>query len=145
MVFGYFFFFKQKPAYEMRISDWSSDVCSSDLALSGARDARLSCHDDRSRTDILGQGPPACSGRHRLSLGKRGSIAFHRRNAWQAFRLARLDWHRQIDRERADPSPDLRNGARRTSRDASTDRRSDENTSELQSPMRISYAVLCSK
>src|SRR3546814_8719465 len=27
----YLFFFKQKTAYEMRISDWSSDVCSSDL------------------------------------------------------------------------------------------------------------------
>src|SRR3546814_20344630 len=27
----FFFFFKQKTAYEMRISDWSSDVCSSDL------------------------------------------------------------------------------------------------------------------
>src|SRR3546814_8775841 len=32
MMFGVFvFFFKQKTAYEMRISDWSSDVCSSDL------------------------------------------------------------------------------------------------------------------
>src|SRR3546814_5874964 len=30
-----FFFFKQKTAYEMRISDWSSDVCSSDLARDG--------------------------------------------------------------------------------------------------------------
>src|SRR3546814_10462038 len=30
-VFCIFFFFKQKTAYEMRISDWSSDVCSSDL------------------------------------------------------------------------------------------------------------------
>src|SRR3546814_4448807 len=30
-VFFIFFFFKQKTAYEMRISDWSSDVCSSDL------------------------------------------------------------------------------------------------------------------
>src|SRR3546814_6172662 len=29
--FYFFFFFKQKTAYEMRISDWSSDVCSSDL------------------------------------------------------------------------------------------------------------------
>src|SRR3546814_3212395 len=29
----YFFFFKQKTAYEMRISDWSSDVCSSDLGV----------------------------------------------------------------------------------------------------------------
>src|SRR3546814_2949342 len=28
---GFFFFFKQKTAYEMRISEWSSDVCSSDL------------------------------------------------------------------------------------------------------------------
>src|SRR3546814_7738252 len=30
-VYMFFFFFKQKTAYEMRISDWSSDVCSSDL------------------------------------------------------------------------------------------------------------------
>src|SRR3546814_10331688 len=30
-LFCFFFFFKQKTAYEMRISDWSSDVCSSDL------------------------------------------------------------------------------------------------------------------
>src|SRR3546814_2627779 len=30
-LFLFFFFFKQKTAYEMRISDWSSDVCSSDL------------------------------------------------------------------------------------------------------------------
>src|SRR3546814_6832548 len=34
-----FFFFKQKTAYEMRISDWSSDVCSSDL--SPRRDEQL--------------------------------------------------------------------------------------------------------
>src|SRR3546814_5139361 len=31
LVITLFFFFKQKTAYEMRISDWSSDVCSSDL------------------------------------------------------------------------------------------------------------------
>src|SRR3546814_9155724 len=31
LVFVFFFFFKQKTAYELRISDWSSDVCSSDL------------------------------------------------------------------------------------------------------------------
>src|SRR3546814_4596461 len=37
-----FFFFKQKTAYEMRISDWSSDVCSSDLRLcAGAAAAGL--------------------------------------------------------------------------------------------------------
>src|SRR3546814_14816667 len=44
-VFSVFFFFKQKTAYEMRISDWSSDVCSSDLimqiALGQAKQGRL--------------------------------------------------------------------------------------------------------
>src|SRR3546814_1176546 len=34
-------FFKQKTAYEMRISDWSSDVCSSDLRPAQARKGRL--------------------------------------------------------------------------------------------------------
>src|SRR3546814_10295024 len=57
VVFCFFFFFKQKTAYEMRISDWSSDVCSSDLcvhiygalrgrAIAGARgetSARIFC------------------------------------------------------------------------------------------------------
>src|SRR3546814_9390099 len=38
-----FFFFKQKTAYEMRISDWSSDVCSSDLV----GDWRTKKHDDQ--------------------------------------------------------------------------------------------------
>src|SRR3546814_17114323 len=37
----FFFFFKQKTAYEMRISDWSSDVCSSDLQAAGRGDARM--------------------------------------------------------------------------------------------------------
>src|SRR3546814_10640432 len=35
--YSVFFFFKQKTAYELRISDWSSDVCSSDLAVARAR------------------------------------------------------------------------------------------------------------
>src|SRR3546814_7738263 len=37
----WFFFFKQKTAYEMRISDWSSDVCSSDLEARDPRRLRL--------------------------------------------------------------------------------------------------------
>src|SRR3546814_18255441 len=37
-----FFFFKQKTAYEMRISDWSSDVCSSDLHLRSVGDPQIS-------------------------------------------------------------------------------------------------------
>src|SRR3546814_2640642 len=40
------FFFKQKTAYEMRISDWSSDVCSSDLR-EQRRLARTGCAHDR--------------------------------------------------------------------------------------------------
>src|SRR3546814_15896689 len=42
MLLCYFFFFKQKTAYEMRISDWSSDVCSSDLWRTGGSASRMS-------------------------------------------------------------------------------------------------------
>src|SRR3546814_5078532 len=60
----FFFFFKQKPEYEMRISDWSSDVCSSDLAslqLSGLQQA-IEQQIERGRANIafLGEiGEPA--------------------------------------------------------------------------------------
>src|SRR3546814_632264 len=37
------FFFKQKTAYEMRISDWSSDVCSSDLQAAGQQGCHPQC------------------------------------------------------------------------------------------------------
>src|SRR3546814_3315334 len=37
----YVFFFKQKTAYEMRISDWSSDVCSSDLELTKEKKTKI--------------------------------------------------------------------------------------------------------
>src|SRR3546814_2532551 len=39
--FSGFFFFKQKTAYEMRISDWSSDVCSSDLTFQKSFSIRM--------------------------------------------------------------------------------------------------------
>src|SRR3546814_3483688 len=45
------FFFKQKTAYELRISDWSSDVCSSDLAGSGAG---AGCADESSVVSVVG-------------------------------------------------------------------------------------------
>src|SRR3546814_3858868 len=61
-----FFFFKQKTAYEMRISDWSSDVCSSDLLerertaseQAGARKAMVGSGDrsERIRTYNFPQG-----------------------------------------------------------------------------------------
>src|SRR3546814_1030540 len=55
----FFFFFKQKTAYEMRISDWSSDVCSSDLiaigGLSGTGKSTLA----RTLGDAVGRPPGA--------------------------------------------------------------------------------------
>src|SRR3546814_7498255 len=47
-----FFFFKQKTAYEMRISDWSSDVCSSDLSWSSAIISR-GAEARRTRADVV--------------------------------------------------------------------------------------------
>src|SRR3546814_9132780 len=56
MLIRMFFFFKQKTAYEMRISDWSSDVCSSDLGNHVAPADRhlLEAQDPAHRVDIAG-------------------------------------------------------------------------------------------
>src|SRR3546814_1457540 len=56
-LFLFFFFFKQKTAYEMRISDWSSDVCSSDLSGLAARRARHRPRNRRLRgsLEVVGQ------------------------------------------------------------------------------------------
>src|SRR3546814_4191944 len=65
------FFFKQKTAYEMRISDWSSDVCSSDLAQGRlGRDAAVGAEPasrtrNGGRTRDLGQRRTAAGGRRR--------------------------------------------------------------------------------
>src|SRR3546814_6644124 len=54
MIFLLFFFFKQKTAYEMRISDWSSDVCSSDLAtVAEQRRDNIHIHDDVSEDEFV--------------------------------------------------------------------------------------------
>src|SRR3546814_1548536 len=52
MLCSVFFFFKQKTAYEMRISDWSSDVCSSDLAAGGDRQALRQHQDEGTQIDV---------------------------------------------------------------------------------------------
>src|SRR3546814_7143609 len=49
---SFFFFFKQKTAYEMRISDWSSDVCSSDLGAIGTRAEAILAHGDYSLSGL---------------------------------------------------------------------------------------------
>src|SRR3546814_5705698 len=116
----FFFFFKQKTAYEMRISDWSSDVCSSDLDIDlGTRDlAHLirivnvvvrqrmigrNVGDDCDVTPIVGQ-------------------AFVQDGGAVVFKYGGVD--HAIEQNLA---------------------RSEEHTSELQSLMRISYAVFCLK
>src|SRR3546814_8677953 len=52
MVMFIFFFFKQKTAYEMRISDWSSDVCSSDLIV--PRDLQTGAGSERNDVALAG-------------------------------------------------------------------------------------------
>src|SRR3546814_6574210 len=107
---GFFFFFKQKTAYEMRISDWSSDVCSSDLALN-----RLAFQRMDKDSNIVLIGP---MGAGKSALGRR--IASH-------FGLHFVDTDALIEQR------------------TGTSIRSEEHTSELQSLMRISYAVFCLK
>src|SRR3546814_7756876 len=60
LAFLLFFFFKQKTAYEMRISDWSSDVCSSDLAGDHGEDQHLDARGYDMPEHTLGheRGPP---------------------------------------------------------------------------------------
>src|SRR3546814_7529702 len=64
------FFFKQKTAYELRISDWSSDVCSSDLGRAAPGAHRLRPHDRRWRGRVGGAwrrpGGPAQADAERL-------------------------------------------------------------------------------
>src|SRR3546814_10808263 len=75
----FFFFFKQKTAYEMRISDWSSDVCSSDLKHHGTAGA-LNVEVGGSRRPRAGQARAASrgtSGRH--CNGRSGGTADDRR------------------------------------------------------------------
>src|SRR3546814_6842074 len=64
-----FFFFKQKTAYEMRISDWSSDVCSSDLEQlgPGRRAGHLAAGADSAA--VLDLRPPDRRAQHQAGLG----------------------------------------------------------------------------
>src|SRR3546814_1762890 len=61
------FFFKQKTAYEMRISDWSSDVCSSDLASDDATVVLLDDHHGGPRRHAVDEVRPA---RRRVGEGR---------------------------------------------------------------------------
>src|SRR3546814_2180752 len=118
----YFFFFKQKTAYEVRISDWSSDVCSSDLVVG----QRIRRHRDDHAHLRTGN-----RSRHRPGAGAEQAPA--RNAAAPAGGAAARNARHQVDDQ-------LSRGAGRLFR-----KRSEEHTSELQSLMRISYAVFCLK
>src|SRR3546814_4071616 len=112
-----FFFCKQKTAYEMRISDWSSDVCSSDLWVGGRIETVSSCW--------------IC-----LPLRRQGSGIRRAARSGVVARRPRMDRH---------PVLHGPGGGAAVDRDAAAMLRSEEHTSELQSLMRISYAVFCLK
>src|SRR3546814_3285200 len=130
-----FFFFKQKTAYELRISDWSSDVCSSDLRL----DDILALDGVRHRLADTGVVERLLGAiEHQVHKRPVGGVELQRRV--RRDRLHRLPGHvlDQVDvarLQRRHPQVLVLVGDR--------DRKS--NTSELQSLMRISYAVFCLK
>src|SRR3546814_8629999 len=68
----YFFFFKQKTAYEMRISDWSSDVCSSDLPALAVAASLLVAVGLMFRHQLLPDNVPAI--RYATVLGEQRSV-----------------------------------------------------------------------
>src|SRR3546814_5322853 len=167
-----FFFFKQKTAYEMRISDWSSDVCSSDLVTQASHRGFPPKAPERSgafRVFIdLQQG--AAATRHRSSPHHpcKGDCAM--RNTRHAIAATALQSHVWCFSSHSLPCMEdcamrntsnaiaatallagcllgggaaLAQGGPPMGRGSAT--RSEEHTSELQSLMSISYAVFCLK
>src|SRR3546814_6244441 len=118
--FFLFFFFKQKTAYEMRISDWSSDVCSSDLVPEGRYPAK-GVAVDRHPAD---GGERQVSGHQQLAGRRRLPQQTHP----HANRLLGVVFEAVVPVGMVEPD---------------REDRSEEHTSELQSLMRISYAVFC--
>src|SRR3546814_4962235 len=120
------FFFKQKTAYEMRISDWSSDVCSSDLI--ARKDVRVG---DTVIVQRAGDVIPQVV-----------SVVVERRpkDAVPFVFPTKCPVCGQPAVREADAS-----GAEDVRRRCSGGVRSEEHTSELQSLLRISYAVFCLK
>src|SRR3546814_6169198 len=118
-----FFFFKQKTAYEMRISDWSSDVCSSDLV---CREAALSCNLSGTATRPSRKGPIGPIHNLRASASPRESFSLH------PPRYLRLCAHpvRPVARRHRQPERPFS---------------SEEHTSELPSLMRSYYSLFSLK
>src|SRR3546814_3885486 len=126
-----YLFFKQQTAYEVRISDWSSDVCSADLRPSGRAGtalARTGAATRRSRRGGVRAGGDRDRGARGIAVGTVRTGAGCRPRAGCG-----------------GVGADRRVPVRARPRDTAVDHRSEEHTSELQSLMRISYAVFCLK
>src|SRR3546814_9168082 len=121
------FFFKQKTAYEMRISDWSSDVCSSDLVGN-----RIGAGDEIATLQLPVEYAVQPVGFLDVAIDRIGD------------RLGRVAVEMVVlPRHRAQPAHLPHQPLHRI--DLLARGRSEEHTSELQSLMRISYAVFCCK
>src|SRR3546814_1518144 len=124
------FFFKHRTAYEMRISDWSSDVCSSDLLALATLGLNVSFTIVVSNWLNVTGGSNGISGIPALSLA---GIALDGERGFYWFSLAVLALLAALA------------ACVRHSHAGRSLMRSEEHTSELQSLMRISYAVFCLK
>src|SRR3546814_5451979 len=131
----WFVFFKQKTAYEMRISDWSSDVCSSDLPTPRAGEPQSRpAGPSRQRHDDRGK-----------SIGaddRKKQVGNHR---WDQHGAQRIPGKAG---EQPAPQPFGQHPQRGEGEDegpcrSCEGREIEEHTSELQSLMRISYAFFC--
>src|SRR3546814_960899 len=128
------FFFKQKTAYEMRISDWSSDVCSSDLG--DSRDKRMEAASGLQVGDLV-----YIPGHVMMVIGHDNGMPYviHDTNGGSWLGPDGTLVRGRLNGVSVTPLTPLRFNATQTYV------RSEEHTSELQSLMRISYAVFCLK
>src|SRR3546814_4281319 len=121
----------------MRISDWSSDVCSSDLR----HDLVVAEQQDRAADELRGQHQHATCER-RLANAVAAAPAPDRIAHAHRGRLGQPERHHEA--QGGDVYRDLVRGRRHFAQPPDQ-QRSEEHTSELQSLMRISYAVFCLK
>src|SRR3546814_6277763 len=151
----YFFFFKQKTAYEVRISDWSSDVCSSDLpsrphGLRLVVDTLLGELAIQPRVELEVDAMPstlslveAGEGYTLLSYGPaRHLIEAGRMKSWT---VVNPTLSRQLILVTSSQRPTTAATRALAQMIRNQVRRSEEHTSELQALMRTSYAVFCLK
>src|SRR3546814_8437307 len=139
----YFFFFKQKTAYEMRISDWSSNGCSFDLVWLGAsagtgKTQVLSARVLRLMLEGVSPEAILC-----ITFTKAGAAEMaHRIHERLAMWVRMDDGDLRTELQALGLDLDLIGYDRGV---PALMQRSEEHTSELQSLMRISYAVFCLK